>query len=86
MESVSDVQPRNRLAAERLVITVQAALDDLPDAFVDENVDLPFALVRGMRNRLAHGYDDIDARIVWQTLAGRLPEFVREVVRRLEGR
>lgn len=73
-----------RLAGERLIITVQSALDGLAAAFLAENDDLPFALVRGMRNRLAHGYGDIDADIVWATLAGRLPEFVAEVLVRLD--
>ncbi|WP_342667861.1 HepT-like ribonuclease domain-containing protein [Luteipulveratus mongoliensis] len=73
-----------RLAGERLIITVQAALDDLSMPFLDANADLPFHLVRGMRNRLAHGYDDIDPAIVWATLAGRLPDFIVEVTRRLE--
>ncbi len=75
-----------RLAGERLVITLQAVLDDLPASFVEDNPDLPFDLVPGMRHRLAHGYDDIDDiddRIVWNTLSGSLPVFIREVARRL---
>lgn len=73
-----------RLAGERLIVTLQAVLDDLPESFAEEHADLPFDGVAGMRRRLACGYDYLDARIVWQTLDGRLPEFVREVLRRLE--
>lgn len=73
-----------RLAAERIVITLQAAIEDLPDGFVDRHDDLPFIAVRGMRNRLAHGYVDINAEVVWETIAGRLPRFVRDVIERLE--
>lgn len=73
-----------RLAAERLIVTLQAVLDDLPESFADDHADLPFDGVAGMRRRLATGHDYIDARIVWQTLEGRLPDFVREVLRRLE--
>lgn len=72
-----------RLAGERLIITVQSALDDLPEGFVATNADLPFHLVRGMRNRLAHGYDDVDALMVWTTLEGRLPAFIETVIQRL---
>lgn len=75
-----------RLAGERLVITLQAVLDDLPASFVEDNPDLPFDLVPGMRHRLAHGYDDIDDiddRIVWNTLSGSLPVVIREFARRL---
>ncbi|UNX55865.1 hypothetical protein MF406_06445 [Georgenia sp. TF02-10] len=72
-----------RLAGERLIITVQSALDDLPAAFLGQNDDLPFALVRGMRDRLALGHGDVDAEIVWATIAGRLPELVAQVLDRL---
>lgn len=74
----------NQRAGERLIITLQAALDDLPEGFIVAHEDLPFPLVRGMRNRLAHGYDDVDASLLWNTWEGRLPEFVRAVLERLD--
>lgn len=80
-----DAQMR-RLAGERLVITVSAALDDLPEAFARTHDDLPFTLVQGMRNRLAHGYDDIDATILWTTLDSSLPRFIEDVLTRLDER
>ena len=35
--------------------------------------DLPWAAMTGMRNRLIHGYFDIDTEIVWQTVAEEIP-------------
>ncbi len=32
-----------------------------------------------MRNRLIHAYADVDLSIVWDTLAGALPELPREL-------
>ena len=32
--------------------------------------------MRGMRNRVAHGYFDIDLNIVWDTVQGALPKLV----------
>ena len=43
-----------------------------PD-FVAENNALPWPQMRGMRNRIAHGYSDIDLDIVWQTLTSAIP-------------
>jgi uncharacterized protein with HEPN domain len=33
----------------------------------------------GMRNRVAHGYDDINFEVVWDTLVGELPELIERV-------
>jgi uncharacterized protein with HEPN domain len=41
--------------------------------FVASNNSLPWAQMRGMRNRIAHGYFDIDLDIVWQTLTTAIP-------------
>lgn len=30
--------------------------------------------MRGMRNRIAHGYYDIDMKIVWETVVHALPD------------
>ena len=43
-----------------------------PD-FVAANNELPWGQMRGMRNRIAHGYFDIDLDIVWQTATNAIP-------------
>lgn len=43
-----------------------------PD-FVAQHDGLPWAQMRGMRNRIAHGYFDIDLDIVWQTVVSAIP-------------
>lgn len=74
----------NRLAGEGLIIALQSALEDLPEGFIEQHSDLPFRLVRGMRNRLAHGYDDVDAGLLWSTMQHRLREFIDAVIDRLD--
>jgi uncharacterized protein with HEPN domain len=39
----------------------------------DELPDLPWRLMIGMRNRLVHGYADIDTDILWNTLTNAMP-------------
>ena len=66
-----------------LIIQFQAVLDDLPPGWADQNSDLPFSAVRGMRNRLAHGYTDIDSLLLWNTVDEALPAFLAELVTRI---
>ncbi len=44
--------------------------------------DTPWPQVKGMRDRLIHGYDDIDLDIVWDTLTVNLPAML-PVLRRM---
>lgn len=46
---------------------------DFPD-FVAEQSHIPWKSMRGMRNRIAHGYFEIDISTVWDTLQTALPE------------
>ena len=40
---------------------------------LDRYPHVPWKSVRGMRNRMAHGYFDIDLSILWQTVQSSLP-------------
>jgi len=46
--------------------------------------DLPWPAIIGMRNRLVHGYYDIDHDAVWSTVANDLPPLVEALSRALE--
>ncbi len=48
-------------------------------AFAADHPDLPLALAYEMRNRLAHGYFDIDLGTVWKTIENQLPKFHEQV-------
>lgn len=41
--------------------------------FSDKHPQLPWKRMRGMRNRMAHGYFDINLDIVWETIFNDLP-------------
>ena len=41
--------------------------------------ELPWKNMRGMRNRIAHGYFDIDLTIVWQTVQTGLPTLIEQL-------
>jgi uncharacterized protein with HEPN domain len=41
--------------------------------FAKEHDDIPWLVLYTMRNRVAHGYDQVDLEIVWKTIKGDLP-------------
>lgn len=45
-------------------------------AFVAQHAEIPWKNMKGMRNRVAHGYFDIDLSIVWDTVHSALPELI----------
>ena len=50
--------------------------------FAAAHPEIPWAQMRGMRNRMVHGYFDVDLNIVWDTVQSSLPELdsqLREV-------
>jgi len=48
-------------------------------AFVQQHDEIPWQHMRGMRNRLAHGYFDIDLELVWETVGTDLPELIERL-------
>ena len=72
-----------RAAIERHLITIGEALHraDGIDASVASGVSHLPAIV-GLRNRLVHGYFDIDLDVLWQTAQQDLPPLI-EIIRPL---
>ena len=46
-------------------------------------VDLPWTEIAGLRNRVIHGYDDVDYDIVWETVTSDLPPMIEALERHL---
>lgn len=44
------------------------------EAFLSRHPQVPWRSMKGMRNRIAHGYFDIDLNVVWETVRIALPE------------
>ncbi|PZM13893.1 DUF86 domain-containing protein [Rhizobium tubonense] len=44
--------------------------------FVEEHSELQWRQIRGMRNRIAHGYFDIDLGLVWDTAKKAIPDLL----------
>lgn len=69
-----------------LIILGEAAtkLMDQHQDWVAARPAITWRSIRGMRNRIAHGYYDIDLEIVWETGIAAIPE-LSSALRALEG-
>lgn len=47
--------------------------------FVAQHSEIEWRSMRGMRNRIAHGYFDIDLEVVWETLQTALPDLQNKI-------
>lgn len=59
-----------------LIVLGEAATKvmDRHDDFVKIHHQIPWRNMRGMRNRMAHGYFDIDLEVIWDTVQTALPQ------------
>ena len=92
---VSDMSKEDFLADSRtqqavemnLIIIGEASariMDDYPE-FVKGNPQVPWRPMRGMRNRMAHGYFSINLDTVWMTLKEAIPNLLKVLPRIEEG-
>lgn len=64
-----------------LIIIGEAAtkiMNDHPE-FIQAHPEVPWRNMRGMRNRIAHGYFDINLELVWETVQTALPDLLNEL-------
>ena len=64
-----------------IVVIGEAATQLLAECpeFAEKHSDMPWKQMRGMRNRMAHGYFEIDLDVVWDTVQGALPDLERQI-------
>lgn len=66
-------------AIELNFIIIGEAVSDLPDAIVDLHPEIPWRLMRAMRNRLVHVYFEVDPKLVWDTIKNDLPGLIKSL-------
>ena len=47
--------------------------------FTQTHAEVPWRSMRNMRNRMAHGYFDINLDVVWETVQEWLPELLKQL-------
>lgn len=70
-----------RAVVMSLMIVGEAAARIVADnpVFAEAHPDIPWRSIRGMRNRIAHGYFDVDLNVVWQTVQAELPGLIEHL-------
>ena len=64
------------LSLVRLLEIVGEAANRIPKQERDRYPDIPWSEIVGLRNRLIHGYDEVDFDILWQIVTQDLPPLV----------
>ena len=75
---------RNRmmqLALVRLVEIIGEAATRVSDEGRARHPSVPWQAAIGMRNRLVHGYDQIDLDVLWDTVQDDLPALIGQLER-----
>lgn len=62
----------------QLVILGEACTRLSPEIRAQHN-DVPWRQIVGMRNRIIHGYDEINWEIVWQVATDHVPQLIGQV-------
>ena len=67
------------LAMTRLVEIIGEAVDRIPTDFQKEHPEIEWAQIVGMRNRLIHGYDEVDLNILWSVVKRDIPVLIGQL-------
>ena len=74
---VAAERPQQAVVLNLLVIGELAAkLIEQRGDFVTEHPRIAWASMKGMRNRIAHGYFELDIGVVWETVQRALPDLL----------
>ena len=71
-EFLHDKKTQDAVMREMTVIGEATAL--LGNAFKNKYPDVPWARMKGTRNRVVHGYFSVDLNILWEIVSKDLPE------------
>ena len=70
----TDAKTLKAVAADLMIIG--EAANHVPDEVQEAHTDVPWLVMRAMRNRVVHVYFDIDPGILWDTVQQDLPKLV----------
>lgn len=68
--------PKTQKAVVANLTIVGEAARHVPEEVTQIVTEIPWNLMRGMRNRIVHGYYQVDPLVVWDTCQNDLPPLV----------
>jgi uncharacterized protein with HEPN domain len=72
------------LALTRLVEIIGEAATRVGGEMKSANPQIPWREIIGMRNRLTHGYDTVDLKMLWDTISEDIPPLIADLEKILE--
>ena len=66
-------------AVVRSLEVIGEATRKIPHTFRNENPDIPWQKIAGMRDKLIHDYTGVDLDIVWKTATKFAPKLKKEI-------
>lgn len=72
------------MATIHLIELIGEASRAVSEALQDKHPEIPWQPITGTRNRLAHGYIDVDLDVIWTIVKKDLPSLVRQLRRVLK--
>jgi uncharacterized protein with HEPN domain len=77
---LGDTRTQQAVVLNLIIIGEAAArLSNVYPEFAQAHSEVPWAQMRGMRNRIAHGYFEIDQRVVWETVENAIPDLLTQI-------
>ena len=74
-----DADRKLNLSLVRLLEIIGEAARGISTQFRQAHPDLPWQSMVGMRDRLIHGYFDINLDVVWETVTDDLPPLIAQL-------
>ena len=68
-----------RLAIERLIQIIGEAANHLSRDFMQENQDIPWTKIIGLRNKIVHDYGEILTDRIWLIASESIPELMYQI-------
>ena len=66
-------------ACNMCIIQIGELVSRLSESFLEEQDQIPWYAIKGMRNLHAHDYERVDLNIVWNTLTEDIPSLLKQL-------
>lgn len=84
---LNDIRTQHAVSMALLTIgELSGRLAQKHPGFAEQHPEVPWSMIRAMRNRIAHGYFELDFDVVWETvltdaaeLVYRLPKIIASI-------
>lgn len=66
-------------AVEMNFIIIGESANQIPEEVEEKYREIPWSLMRAMRNRIVHVYFQVDEKLLWDTIQNDLPPLVNQL-------